>query len=901
MKLLFCEIENYGNLTGGKKIRFNVDLQEFCEKNGYGKTTLCSFIRVMFYGMETRREKDVTFGDREHFYPFSGGRFGGSLTFLYSGKTCRIERFFDEKSATKDTFCYFENGEEIKKDGSTIGKEIFGIDEEAFCRSLFFDSAATEIAATNGMREKLGAIAEGTEGGRNVAEAAEYLEKKRKEISADRKNANCEIFRYDEMRKKLTAQAEDLRRQSETIDALYSRRAELQGVIEQEERQEEILRKKETLTAKTAAYFELLAQAKEQNRKSAEIAARYPAGVFTEEEIARLRAAQTETARLSFELSARVFPQNKAEMLQKLNAAFRSGVPAQEIIARKEEEIKNSERLEVALAAPITVTQREKELFERFDGKQEAQAEITRAVSLGETCRAADKEIIAESSRIVTPPSAEQSGGHNGEQNGKYGKRGTIKAALIAAFGAILLIAGGIWCATNAAAGAALCFGGALALAAALFVGYKGRKSGAERYGNSVPAYSPVNEKIALLREEKGRAEGEIAAFLYRYGYSADNVYLSLDRAANDFSDYAYAKKRLAAAAEERMAKEEEKNRLERDLTEYFTPYRLTDGTYSERLRRLKSWIERYAELTEEKLKTEEYAARLRKREEEIREDMRRIFASRGVSVPDKEELEKTIEKLSADAAEYRRYKSAGQEFNEKAIKYRAAHDLPPEAFEKPSAFSGGEKQGITAEEVKTRAEELRALLSGHRKDLAAVERQITEAEDAAEKLTQKQRELSDLREKTADAEERAKLYRTAAEILKQADNAVMQRYVEPVRQRFVDYADLIEKTLGVEVAMNRDFSLSFSRGGARRKDGHLSAGARFVCAFCLRLALIDEMFSGREQPFLILDDPFVHLDEAHFAKTAALVCELSKKRQFLYFTCHASRSVNGAIRDKEL
>ena len=36
MKLLYCEIENYGNLTGGKKIRFNVDLQEFCEKNGYG-------------------------------------------------------------------------------------------------------------------------------------------------------------------------------------------------------------------------------------------------------------------------------------------------------------------------------------------------------------------------------------------------------------------------------------------------------------------------------------------------------------------------------------------------------------------------------------------------------------------------------------------------------------------------------------------------------------------------------------------------------------------------------------------------------------------------------------------------------------------------------------------------
>ena len=113
MKLLYLEIENYGNLTGGRRIDFGGALQQFNEANGYGKTTLCSFIRVMFYGMKSRRENDTSFGDREHFYPFSGGRFGGSVTFMRAGKTCRIERFFDEKSATRDRFRYFENGEEI--------------------------------------------------------------------------------------------------------------------------------------------------------------------------------------------------------------------------------------------------------------------------------------------------------------------------------------------------------------------------------------------------------------------------------------------------------------------------------------------------------------------------------------------------------------------------------------------------------------------------------------------------------------------------------------------------------------------------------------------------------------------------------------------------------------------
>ena len=56
MKILFCEVENYGKISG-RKIVFDGNLPQFCEDNGKGKTTLCSFLRVMFYGMETRREK----------------------------------------------------------------------------------------------------------------------------------------------------------------------------------------------------------------------------------------------------------------------------------------------------------------------------------------------------------------------------------------------------------------------------------------------------------------------------------------------------------------------------------------------------------------------------------------------------------------------------------------------------------------------------------------------------------------------------------------------------------------------------------------------------------------------------------------------------------------------------
>ena len=90
---------------------------------------------------------------------------------------------------------------------------------------------------------------------------------------------------------------------------------------------------------------------------------------------------------------------------------------------------------------------------------------------------------------------------------------------------------------------------------------------------------------------------------------------------------------------------------------------------------------------------------------------------------------------------------------------------------------------------------------------------------------------------------------------------------------------------------MNRDFEISFERNGKERSERHLSAGQRTICAFCFRLALIWNMYES-EKPFLILDDPFVSLDEEHLEKAKNLLVDLSKKMQIIYFSCHSSRNI---------
>ena len=81
MILLSCYIENYGKLSK-KNIDFQKDLTVFCEENGYGKTTLVSFLKAMFYGLPSYKTSSKGFPERQHFYPFNGGKFGGSLEFL---------------------------------------------------------------------------------------------------------------------------------------------------------------------------------------------------------------------------------------------------------------------------------------------------------------------------------------------------------------------------------------------------------------------------------------------------------------------------------------------------------------------------------------------------------------------------------------------------------------------------------------------------------------------------------------------------------------------------------------------------------------------------------------------------------------------------------------------------
>jgi len=125
--------------------------------------------------------------------------------------------------------------------------------------------------------------------------------------------------------------------------------------------------------------------------------------------------------------------------------------------------------------------------------------------------------------------------------------------------------------------------------------------------------------------------------------------------------------------------------------------------------------------------------------------------------------------------------------------------------------------------------------------------------------------------------------------LLKKADRNLKDRYVAPVKDVFLKYADVIEETLGERITIDEEFNVLFEQSGEIHSEKHFSTGLRSICALCMRLAFVENMFGG-EKPFIIMDDPFVFLDGGHMQKTMRVVKELAKDIQIIYFCCHESR-----------
>ena len=156
MKLLSCHIENFGKLKDFTYF-FEDDLNVLFAENGWGKSTFAAFLVVMFYGFDGENRRNEDGNERLRYRPWGGGVYGGSVTWSSGSKTYRMMRTFGARKKDDKFSLYDDATGFICSDYSDrIGEELFAIDRDSFCRTVFWSQSDHETSATTSIQAKIG-------------------------------------------------------------------------------------------------------------------------------------------------------------------------------------------------------------------------------------------------------------------------------------------------------------------------------------------------------------------------------------------------------------------------------------------------------------------------------------------------------------------------------------------------------------------------------------------------------------------------------------------------------------------------------------------------------------------------------------------------------------------------
>lgn len=158
MKILELRIENFGGLHD-LTLPLENGLNLILKENGWGKSTLMAFIRIMFFGFDGEQKRNIEENERKRYRPWQGGVYGGSILFQTGDGLYRLERTFGEKR--EDSFALYDGKSGLPSEdySERIGEELFQIDRESFSKSIFTGQLEAETEATAGIHAKIADLA----------------------------------------------------------------------------------------------------------------------------------------------------------------------------------------------------------------------------------------------------------------------------------------------------------------------------------------------------------------------------------------------------------------------------------------------------------------------------------------------------------------------------------------------------------------------------------------------------------------------------------------------------------------------------------------------------------------------------------------------------------------------
>ena len=176
--------QGHFGILNGREIRFTGGLDVRCLPNEGGKTTLCDFIRVMLYGLNTaKRDSRQALSDKTRYRPADGQPMSGILEIEYQGRRIVLSRQTGKGGPMQEFSArYADTGEEcLMLTSKTCGETLTGVGEEAFRASAMVDGLNQAVSAAE-LSDRILALSTTGDSAMQYAQAVRRLDKWRSQL-----------------------------------------------------------------------------------------------------------------------------------------------------------------------------------------------------------------------------------------------------------------------------------------------------------------------------------------------------------------------------------------------------------------------------------------------------------------------------------------------------------------------------------------------------------------------------------------------------------------------------------------------------------------------------------------------------------------------------------------------
>lgn len=911
MRLLKCHIENFGKFSD-YTVEFAQNPFVCSGPNGWGKSTLAAFIKVMFYGFANEKKRgDMLERERVRYKPWQGGVYGGELVFEAGGKRYALNRTFGKKEA-EDTFALFDAQTNLPSDDYTsdIGEELFQINQESFLRTVFIGQNDCGTAATDSINAKIGNLADSLDDMNNYEAVQQVIKDLRNSLTPARKTGALkrqkeEIAQLkDELRSTASVEQAAAELEKRLADCAGEREA-LQAERKKLQEEWELVTAQKAVEAKRTHYASIVGRWEAKRDAVSGLLSRLGGKVPERDALQRMQMRRDELLRLESEASASALNADETETLARVRARFSDGAPDEEELRRGQGIVARLEELRAQSAQSRLSEEEAREyayLRERFaafaerteDGSGDfeagADAETDEAIRQWNLYLDRKNGLGAKRATLSSLRMLEQT-----VQSGARTRGGAGPAAGIAVTALCLLLAGGILIGLGRTPGG-IGFLGAGAVAAVvavvLFVRERGRQSAArerqdERQRQESAGTAQLEQEIAQDEAVMDRAKGCVEAYMLRCGRKLSDwgeddrgIQEELYTLKNDWRRLG----RLKARERDYQSRgyEGQIQALSEQATAILKPFCEQDGLSEERLDALFRALEKDRGDFVSLEGREKQCAAARENAAKLRDELRQFLGDFGQGgTPDLDEGLRRIARILTD------YENDSLELDRlrgEREAFEASYDIRNFDSRPAERNKSEEELKSRMEQADERAAELIEHMHSYQAQLDARQQELDNLQLQRDRLTVLEQEY-----------ERNEAYYAnlglTGEYLEKAKESLAAKYIGPVLDSFRRNYALIAGENADAFRMDANIRVTKREMGEQREIREFSSGSQDLINVVLRAALVDAMYE-REKPFLIMDDSFVNLDDERLKTAGRFLHSLAEKYQVIYFTCHESRAL---------